>query len=171
MQPSEPSTETMPVGVVLERLPSRTRWQRWSWRAVEAVPGIEPRDAWRLLREAGERTLFLAAPPPLCLHRKETEDYRYALSAEPPQLYAVLRRIDADPVPFAPFLLTASPFEAQAYQEHGDDLVEAVPMPEVIIAWVAGFVERHPTPQPFLKRRRKGADKQPGDGSDFVPLD
>jgi hypothetical protein len=36
----------------------------------------------------------------------------------------------------------------------GDDLVEAVPMPEGLIAWVQAFVERHHVDQPFEKRKR-----------------
>ena len=71
-------------------------------------------------------------------------------------------------MPYRLFLVTASPWEAHAHQEFGDDLVEAVPMPEPVVAWVQDFVDRHHVDRPFYKRRRKGADKAPGEGSDFV---
>jgi hypothetical protein len=48
----------------------------------------------------------------------------------------------------------------------GEDLVEAAPMPEALIAWVRDFVERHHVDQPFVKRERqriKGG-KRGGDG-------
>ena len=37
----------------------------------------------------------------------------------------------------------------------GDDLVEAVPMPDGLIAWVQAFIDRHHVDQPFVKRKRK----------------
>ena len=39
----------------------------------------------------------------------------------------------------------------------GDDLVEAVPMPDGLIAWVQAFIDRHHVDQPFVKRKRKRA--------------
>ena len=46
----------------------------------------------------------------------------------------------------------------------------AVPMPPSIVVWVEAFVAHHHVEQPFFKRRRKGADKAAGEGSDFVRL-
>ena len=55
-----------------------------------------------------------------------------------------------------PFLVTASPYEAQQYQVGGDEIVEPVAMPEAVIAWVRDFVDRHHVDEPFVKRKRKG---------------
>ena len=52
---------------------------------------------------------------------------------------------------YAPFLVTASPYEAAAYSEA---IVEAVPMPDGLIAWVQDFVDRHHVDEPFEKRKR-----------------
>jgi hypothetical protein len=165
------ATEQMAVGVVAERRAIDHPWRKWRWRAVEVVPGLPGGEGWRSLVHGDGWARFATGEVGLGLHRKETEDYKYALSAEPPQLYVVLRADDgSEPVPFRPLLVTASPWEAQAYSEHGEDLVEAVPMPEPIAAWVAAFVARHHVDQPFFKRRRKGKDKLPGEGSDFVRL-
>ena len=62
----------------------------------------------------------------------------------------------------APFVVTASPYEAEGYLE-GEDLVEVAPMPEGLIAWVREFVERHHVDRPFEKRKRKRVKgEQPG---------
>lgn len=166
----EGARATLELGIVVERRPATSRWQEWVWRPVEVVPGLAPLEGWRLLVEGPGWTRWLAGTRTLELHRKETTDYKFALSAEPPQLYVVLRRSEGDP-PFRPFLVTASPFEAQAYAEPGEDLVEAVPMPEPVVAFVQAFVERHHVDQPFLKRRRKEALAAPDAASEFAAVD
>lgn len=160
------SAEEVTVGVVVERRPATSRWQRWRWRALEVVPGLTGY-RWQALPDAR----FAAGGLALRLHRSETEDYRYALSADPPQLYVVLRPDEAEPVPFRPFLVTASPWEAQAYAEAGEAQVDAVPMPEALVAGVTAFVARHHVDRPFLKRRRKGRDQGMADPSEFEPVD
>jgi hypothetical protein len=137
---------------------------------VAAVPGAAPAE-WLRLRELADRTLFHAVTLPLELHRKETDGYRYSLSGEPPRLFVVMRRTGCADFPWRPFLVTASAWEAQGYQEFGDDLVEAVPMPDAVIAWVQEFVTRHHVDEPFFKRRRKGRDAGMDGGSEFVRLD
>ncbi|MDG1240070.1 MAG: DUF3305 domain-containing protein, partial [Planktomarina sp.] len=51
-------------------------------------------------------------------------------------------------------MATASPFEAQDYADTGEELVEKVPMPEGLVAWVRDYVEAHHEDQVFVKRRR-----------------
>jgi hypothetical protein len=165
------TSERMAVGVVAERRAIDHPWQKWRWRAVEVVPGLPGGSGWRPLVQGQGWARFATGGVELSLRRNETGDYKYALAADPPQLYVVLRADDGqEPVPFRPLLVTASPWEAQAYAEPGDDLVDAVPMPGPIVAWAAEFVARHHVDQPFFKRRRKGGDKPAGEGSDFVPL-
>ncbi|MCS6878326.1 MAG: DUF3305 domain-containing protein [Geminicoccaceae bacterium] len=159
------------LGIVVERRKGSTRWAEWIWRPVEVVPGVPASRTWRRLVEGDGWVRWLAGTLPLVLHRAETADYRVALSAEPPQLYVVLRANEDDPeFPWKPFLLTASPFEAQVYAEPGDAIVEAVPMPEPVVAFVQEFVDRHHKDVPFLKRRRKRADAPPDAQSEFVSL-
>lgn len=168
----EGSTARVALGVVVERRPGTTPWEAWLWRPVAVVPGLEAGgETWRLLVEGPGWTRWLAGSCTLELHRKETYDYRVALSAEPPQLWVVLRRCEDEPHPWRPFLVTASPFEAQAYAEPGDDLVEAVAMPEPVVALVQDFVDRHHVDLPFFKRRRRPADAAAGSDSEFRPLD
>lgn len=170
-RPPAGSSARLALSVVIERRPSSSRWVDWIWRPVELVTAVPAEAAPRLLIDDPALRRWLTGPVTLELHRKETADYRLALSAEPPQLYVVLRREEGDPeLPWRPFLVTASPFEAQVYAEPGEDIVEAVPMPEPVLAFVQDFVERHHVDEPFLKRRRKAADAPPDAASSFEVL-
>lgn len=168
MSAMSPNVEELAVGVVVERRPATSRWQPgWRWRACEIVPGLVATGGWREI--APDR--FVGGGPTLRLHRKETEDYRYALSADPPQLYVVLKaQAEEEPVPFRPFLVTASPWEAQAYQDSGEDHIDAVPMPMALAAWIEDFVTRHHVDRPFFKRRRKGREQGMADASAYEPV-
>ncbi len=53
------------------------------------------------------------------------------------------------------FLVTVCPYEMQDYANTGEKIVEGVPMPDDLKAWVWDFVERHHVDEPFVKRRLK----------------
>jgi hypothetical protein len=96
---------------------------------------------------------------PLTLHRAETEAYRVALSNTPPVVFVVLRQaeVPTGPEPLVVHTVTASPYEAQDYLDTGEEIVEPVPMPPALVAWVSDFVARHHVETPFVKRRRDRA--------------
>ena len=146
---------SMPVGVVMRRVPGVTRWAKWAWRAVAVLPGAGPAD-WAELRRDGDAVEFHAGTCTMELWRTDTEAYRTALSTEPPSVWVILR---ADDDPGSPHELTlvgvtASPFEAQDYADTGEEIVEAVPMPEGLAAWIREFVHLHHVDEEFVKRRR-----------------
>ena len=58
------------------------------------------------------------------------------------------------------FAVTASAFEAQDYLDTSEDIVEAVPMPPSLIAWLSDFVGRHHKEEKFVKRRRDRVDTE-----------
>ncbi|MGF1500926.1 MAG: DUF3305 domain-containing protein [Paracoccaceae bacterium] len=155
MADPSPAAETLALGIVLRKTLGVTRWAKWIWRAVAVLPGAGPAD-WRVLRRDGETVEYHAATCPLELHRAETEAYRVALSNDPPMVYVVLRPNEgaATPEEIVVFGVTASPFDAQDYLDSGEEIVEAVPMPPALVAWVADFVARHHVDAPFVKRRR-----------------
>lgn len=149
----------MDVGVIVRRQPGVTRWAKWIWRPVGVLPGAPPAE-WRELRREGEAVEYHAATLELELFRDEVEAYRVTLGARPPSLYVVMRE---NPEPGAAFpwkvaLVTASPYEAEDYLDSGDEIVERVPMPPAIFAWVADFVACHHRDEPFRKRRRDEYD-------------
>ena len=90
------------------------------------------------------------------LFRGETEGYLNNLSQDPPVVYVVLRKNEeAEGLEFEPFLATVCPYEAMGYSEGNDDVVEGVPMPAEVVAWVQDFVTRHHVDVPFKKRKNR----------------
>lgn len=145
-------TRTMPLGIVVRRTPGATRWARWSWQVAAVLPGAGPAD-WRELRREGEAVEYHAATVELELFRADAEAYLTGLTARAPAIAVVLRQELTGDRPEV-LLATASPYEAQDYQDGGDEIVELVPMPEGLVAWVRDFVEEFHQEEVFVKRRR-----------------
>ena len=150
--------QSMPVGIVLRRAPGVTRWAKWVWTATAVLPGAaEAR--WLLMRQEGDVCEYHAATLLLELHGAEAEGYLQGLTSAIPSLYVVLRTGEdaaeaPDDCPFAPLLVTASPYEAQDYADSGEEIVEKVPMPHGLVAWVRDFALEHHEEEVFKKRRR-----------------
>ena len=147
---------TMPMGIVIRKSPGVTRWAAWTWRAVAVLPGA-PHASWQVLRREGGAVEYHAATIPLVLHHTQTEAYLQGLSAKTPSVYVVMRdsaSANRTGIPLDIVLVTASPFEAQDYADTGEEIVEKVPMPGGLIAWVRDFVEAHHAHEAFKKRRR-----------------
>ncbi len=146
---------SMPVGVVVRRTPGITRWAKWAWRAVAVLPGAGPAD-WVEMRRDGDAVEYHAGTCEMELWRTDTEAYKVALSTEPPSVYVVMRESEDPDTSHDLDLIgvTASPYEAQDYADTGEEIVEPVPMPEGLVAWVRDFVDRHHIDEEFVKRRR-----------------
>ena len=151
------------VGIVLERRKSSHPWQDHCWRAQALIAEGGPDDEWRLLAEGPGWQRFYAGALPLELHRGETEGYRENLLSSRPAIYVVLRR-GLKGRELAPLLITACPHEAQSYGGEGEDIVEAVPMPAILAAWIGRFVARHHVEKPFVKRKQKPKTDNIGPG-------
>ena len=153
-------TAELQIGVVIRRQPGVTRWAKWIWRPVAVLPGAGPAD-WHEMRRDGEAVEYHAATVTMEVHRKETEGYRVALSNDPPSVYVILRPSeDPDAVhDMEVFRVTASAFEAQDYLDSGEEVVEPVPMPAELIAWLSAFVEMHHEDEVFKKRKRRKWDE------------
>ena len=146
---------SLPVGVVVRRLPGVTRWARWSWKAVAVLPGAGQAD-WKVMREEGDAVEFHAATAIMTLHAAETEAYLHNLTAAKPSIFVIMRHRAGCP-PLDVVQVTASPYEAQDYTDNGEDLVERVPIPEGLHSVIADFVARHHVEEEFVKRRRDKA--------------
>ncbi len=151
-------SESMPIGVVLERRDIDNPWQSHSWRAVAVIPGAPEVNEWRVLAKAPGWVRYHAGTLSLEIHRKETEGYRLNLANDPPMVYVVLRYDDEADAGIVPFLATVCPYQAQAYLDGDEDLVEPVPMPDVVAAWLTDFVAKHHVDEPRYKRKRKPYD-------------
>lgn len=150
---------TMPLGIVVRKTLGVTRWAAWAWKVVAVVPGAGPAN-WRELRRDGETVEYHAATLDLELFSTDTEAYLVALSSRVPGVVVVLRE-ETDPeaeMPWKPAIVTASSYEGQDYMDSGDGLIEQVPMPGGLVAWVQAFIDKHHTEEKFIKRQRDHLD-------------
>ncbi|MCP5086994.1 MAG: DUF3305 domain-containing protein [Rhodobacteraceae bacterium] len=145
----------MPLGIVIRKTPGVTRWSKWSWKVVGVLPGAGPAE-WRVLRTEGDAIEYHATTTELELFHTDTEAYLNSLSAQVPAVYVVLRDADGPDAleEISVLLATASPYEAQDYMDTGEEIVEQVPMPEGLVAWVRDFAQAHHEDEVFVKRKR-----------------
>ena len=140
------------LGIVIRKVPGVTRWVDHVWKAVAVLPGAGPAN-WKELRRDGDAIEYHAATVQLELFRTDTEAYLHGLSTKIPAIYVVMRESEgADPLDVV--LAIASPYEAQDYADTGEELVEKVPMPEGLVAWIRDYVEQYHEDEVFIKRRR-----------------
>jgi len=149
----------IPIGVVIGREKIDHPWQEYIWRPVRVFLEAPPVTEWRALSEAPGTQHYHAATLPLDLHAKETTSYQVNLANGTPSVYVVLRDSEGPEQrwPVYVHMVTASPFEAQAYGESGFERVERVPMPEELVAILSQFVAEHHQEEVFRKRTRSSA--------------
>jgi hypothetical protein len=138
----------------MRRVPGVTRWAKWYWTASAVLPGAGDAD-WKLLRSDGEAAEFHAATRDIWLYVSDTEAYAHELGSDVPSVYIILRPNQGDnPSGMEVVHVTASPYEAQDYADSGEEVVEKVPMPKAVLAWVSRFVQEYHVEETFVKRRR-----------------
>jgi hypothetical protein len=145
----------MPLGIVMRKTPGVTRWITWNWTPVAVLPFAKSAK-WKLLRQEGDAEEYHATTLPMTMHAADAEAYMHGLSTKIPSIYVVMRpgagEADLDFV-----MATASPYEAQDYADTGEEIVEKVPMPEGVVAFVRDFAEEFYEEEVFVKRKRKNA--------------
>ncbi len=155
MRVTYPNSRVIPVGVVVQRSPSVSRWAKYAWKATAVLPGSAKAD-WKELRTEGSVTEFHAATLPLTLFVSDTEAYAHELQARVPSVYVIMRPNEkTGDRPWQVTSVTASPYEAQDYCDSAEELVEKIAMPDGLRAWVTDFVDAHYEEEVFVKRRRK----------------
>lgn len=164
------TSESMPVGIVIERRRSDHPWESHYWIPVGVVPGAPEIETWKEIGAGDGWVRYHAGTLALEIFNDETEDYRYNLANDPPSVYVLLREDEDSESGLEPFKLTVSPSEAQAYLDADEHLVEAVEMPEMVQSWLAAFVGQYHVEEPVYKRKRKPHDpRKGGDGQDSPP--
>jgi hypothetical protein len=144
---------------VVERRKAQSPWIDFTWKPVSVLPGQPNTAPWTRLSEDADSATFYAGGTDIELHRTETGNYRANLSSGSPSLWVALRPTGGDP-PYALFAVTADPAEGEAFTEAGNDLVEAVAMPQAVQDTVADFVAVHHVERTFHKRSRDRADPE-----------
>jgi len=149
----------IPVGVMVERRKAASPWIDVVWRPVGVLAGAPEAAPWTMLESGEDRATFYAGPAEIALYRSETGHYRDNLASGRPSVWVSLRPTGVEP-PFEIVAVTADPAEGESFTQAGDDLVEAVPMPQAVCAIVEAFVAEHHVERPFVKRKRERADPQ-----------
>jgi hypothetical protein len=149
---------SIPVGVVVERHKATSPWLDFIWRPVSVLVGVPSAAPWTPLGPIGDVATFYAGTGTIELYRTEAENYRNNLGSGTPALWVVLRPTGTEP-PYIVQAVTADPAEGEAFTEAGTDLVETVPMPDVIAKMVEEVVADHYVERPFFKRQRDDAGR------------
>lgn len=147
----------IPVGVIVERRKAASQWIDFVWRPAAVLAGAPEAKPWTLLNSQDEAATFYAGAAEIALYRSETSNYRDNLASGTPSLWITLRPTGTEP-PYEILRVTADPSEGEAFTEAGNDLVDAVPMPDAIRELLAEFVAQHHVEREFYKRRRDRAD-------------
>jgi hypothetical protein len=143
----------IPVSVVVERRKASSPWIDFVWRPLAVLAGQPETAPWTSLSTDPEATTYFAGKAEIELYRSETTYYRDNLQADPPLLWVALRPNERDP-PYDLFMVTANPAEGEALTEPATDLVDTVPMPDLIRDTLEAFVAEHHVEQVFHKRKR-----------------
>jgi hypothetical protein len=145
--------ERIPVGVVVERRKATSQWIDYLWRPISVLAGEPATAPWTVLDAQPDVTTFYAGTADIELFRTETANYRDNLASGQPLVWVVLRPDEGEP-PYRLLAVTADPAEGESFTEAGNDLIDAVPMPDTIAERLEAFVAQHHVERPVFKRKR-----------------
>ncbi|MFV8571975.1 DUF3305 domain-containing protein [Marinobacter sp. SBS5] len=143
------------VGAVVRRSPGVTRWARDVWKPVAIIPGA-PDAFWKELVHEGEVVDYHAGTVTMELYRADVEGYLVSLNMNVPSVWVIMDKdaTSQSPSGWVVSTVTASAHEALDSLDSGESIVEAVPVPESLAAWIKEFIDMHYIEEPFKKRRR-----------------
>lgn len=143
------------VGAVVRRTPGVTQWARDIWKPIAVIPGA-PEAFWKELVRDGDVVDYHAGTVTMQLFRADVEGYLVSLNMATPSIWVVMDRDEThnSPSGWVVSTVTASAHEALDALDSGESIVEAVPIPESLAAWIKEFIDMHYIEEPFKKRRR-----------------
>jgi hypothetical protein len=157
------------VGAVVRRSPGVTRWVKEIWKPVAVIPGA-PDAFWKELVREDDVVDYHAGTVTMELFRADVEGYLVSLNMAVPSIWVIMDRdvTSQSPSGWVISTVTASAHEALDALDSGESIVEAVPIPESMAAWIKEFIDMHYIEEPFKKRRRDevrvdGAEDAKGD--------
>ena len=151
--------KSIAVGVVVQRTKAASQWVDYLWRSVTVLPGVPETEPWTRLSDDGEVVTYYVGSTEIGLFESDTSQYRDNLFSGAPSLWVTLRPTGGEP-PYELWSVTADSSEGESLATTGQDLVDAVPMPDEIADAVAQFVTEHHIERIFYKRKRKDADPE-----------
>jgi hypothetical protein len=143
------------VGAVVRRSPGVTRWAKVIWKPVAVIPGA-PEAFWKEMVREGDVVDYHAGTATMELFRADVEGYLVSLNMAAPSVWIILDKdvTSQSPSGWVVSTVTASAHEALDALDSGESIVEAVPIPESLAAWIKEFIDMHYIEEPFKKRRR-----------------
>jgi hypothetical protein len=154
------TSDRISLGLEIERHPATSRWLDHVWRSSGLRFPAPDLPAWTLLDERPDVMTYHAGTADVVVRSCDTQVYKDNLEGASPSVYVVFRRA-AGPARLRLYCLTVDPTEAHAHADVGDDLVEALPMPEPIRFWLSRFVTRHHVERRAWKRKRDSKMPKP----------
>ena len=145
------------VGVVVARRKLQGPWASHAWLPHAVLPAAPDLAAGTPLGADGDEERFYAGPGTVTLNSSETAHYRDNLASRRPSVWVVLRPVGEEVEVAA---VTADPYEGEALADSMGEIVEAVPMPAEVRAWVQAFFEAFHVEREFVKRKRDRADPE-----------
>ncbi len=148
------------TGVLAERRKSVSRWATDYWIPVGVTPAFSGLSEGEVLLSDDNVTRYFMGVTEISCHATETEAYVHNFNSRAPALFVALRRSvdDAHPLPWFVHAVTASPYEAQDFEDSGEDIIERIAMPADIEATIKEFVDHYHREEEFRKRRRDRVD-------------
>ena len=152
--------ERREIGVIAEWQAVDSPWVTHRWAVTELLPGPADVVPWTVLSAGPNVRRYFAGNAELLLYPLETDTLKHNVEGPNPAVYVFLRTTGEAPG-MALLGATVCAGEASAHVDTGSDLVEAVPMPEAVAAWVRDFVARHHVERAAYRRRRDRSDRAP----------
>jgi hypothetical protein len=145
-----------PVAVIMQRIPLANRWSDERWEAIAVEVADESTAAPQRIDDGAAGTLWRCPGYFVELHPSEIEGYYLNASTTDPRVFVLWRMAEGDDAPeprARPLIVTLSYGEAARFLDAGEH-VDAVPIPEVLLAALQSFVAAHWRPEPRKKVKR-----------------
>lgn len=145
-----------PVSVVMQRMPLANRWSDERWEAIAVEFTEESAEGPQRIDDADPGTRWRCPGHFVELHPVEAEGYYLNASATEPKIFVLWRMAEPgdDAEPRArPLIVTLSYGEAARFLDVGER-VDAVPIPDPLLAALHAFVAEHYRPEPRKKVKR-----------------
>ena len=148
---------TIRLAIVMERVATDNRWQRYRWQPVGALDDTEVSGSAPQTIVRHDDLLQRVYPGmELTLFKDEAEGYYLNITSPEPRLF-VMWRVNEDKLETEeeaePFMLTASYNEAARWMD-AQEKVDGIPLPLPLLPWVGDFVQLHYKPEGKKQRVR-----------------
>lgn len=145
--------EHLRVGVVVERREIDNPWADHTWKPLAVLPDAPDIPAWTLLHKEPGVAQYYAGAAYLSLYPSDTGNLIDNFVPGARRIWVSIRPTGMDP-PLELIGVTAEPGEGEILADGIGDIVDTVPMPELVAERILAFYNAHHVERPFVKRQR-----------------